>query len=494
MKYFIGVDLGTSALKALLVGLNGEIINSVSLALPLSRPDPNRSEQAPEIWWAAFKKAVKELTLTVASENICGIGVGGQMHGLVILDKEDKVIRPAILWNDNRAEKEVEYLNGVIGKQTLKGLTANIAFTSLTAPKILWLKENEPENYAKISKIMVPKDYINYILTGVHSCDYSDASGTLLLDVKNKCWSKKMLEICGITESVMPKLFESFQVTGGLLPSVAAELGLKEGIPVVAGAGDNPAAAVASDTVSEGKCNISVGTSGTVFISSKTFAKIECDTIHSFCHANGAYHLLGGIMCAASCNKWFSEDILLCNDYNKLQSEITDDMLGNNHVYFLPYLMGERSPLDDPDARGTFTGLGIDTQRKHMLLAVMEGVAFAIRDNLEIIKASGIEITAGGLCGGGAKSPLWQKIFCNVLNINIDLPKSEEGPGYGAAMLAMVGAGQFETVEDCAKSLVKLRSTLTPDKEIAARYNEQYEKFSKIYPAMRSLFKQIKKA
>ncbi len=492
MKYYIGADLGTSALKLLLVDMNGEIKNSVSNSYPLSYPNPGWSEQSPEFWWDAFKKGVKALVADINSEDICGIGVGGQMHGLVALDSEGKVIRPAILWNDGRTDKEVDYLNEVIGKERLSQLTANIAFAGFTAPKILWMQKNEPENFSKICKIMLPKDYINYLITGVHACDYSDASGMLLLDVKNRCWSKEMLDICGINEKVMPKLYESYEVIGSLLPEIAKELGLKSGIPVVAGAGDNAAAAVGTGTVSQGKCNISIGTSGTLFISMDRFADNSNNTIHSFCHADGGYHLMGGILNAASCNKWFCENILESDDYKALQADITDDMLGNNHVFFLPYLMGERSPLNDTDARGTFTGLRLDTKRKDMLLAVLEGVAYAIKDNLEIVKKSGIEINASGLCGGGAKSPLWQKIFCNVLNINIELPKAEEGPGYGGAMLAMVGAGEFGSVKECAEKFVSVRKTLTPDKEIAKRYDESYRKFSKIYPAMKQLFKEIK--
>ncbi len=491
MKYYIGADLGTSSLKLLLVGQNGEIHSTVSRSYPLSSPNPGWSEQSPKYWWEAFLSGVKELVSGVNASDICGIGIGGQMHGLVVLDKDNKVIRPAILWNDCRTAGEVDYLNYVIGKDTLNALTANIAFTGLTAPKILWLKKNEPENFQRMNKIMLPKDYINFILTGVHSCDYSDASGSLLLDVKNKCWSKQMRNICNIPEGVMPQLFESYEVIGSLKADIASELGLKAGIPVVAGAGDNAAAAVGSGTVFEGKCNISIGTSGTIFICAEGFARNFCDTIHSFCHANGAYHLLGGIMCAALCNKWFCEEILGSDDYEALQSEISEDMLGNNHVYFLPYLMGERSPINDANAKGTFTGLRADTKRKDMLLAVLEGVAFAIRDNLEIIKASGVNIKVAGLCGGGAKSPLWQKIFANVLNMEIELPKSEEGPGYGAAMLAMVGAGEYSSVNECAKALVSVRKTVSPSREIAERYNEQYKKFSKIYPAMKSLFEQI---
>ena len=492
MKYFIGADLGTSALKLLLVSKDGEIKNTVSRSYDVSFPKPGWSEQNPENWWEAFVLGVKELIKGVDPDDILGIGAGGQMHGLVILDENDKVIRPAILWNDGRTEKETAYLNEKIGKEKLSSLTANIAFAGFTAPKILWVKDNEPENFKKINKIMLPKDYLNFMLTGTFCTDYSDASGMLLLDVKNKKWSEDMLRICGISETLLPKLYESYETVGTLKSDVAALLGLNSKTKVVAGAGDNAAAAIGTGTVSDGQCNISLGTSGTAFISSDNFSVDKNNALHSFCHASGEYHLMACILSAASCNKWFCSDILGTEDYIAEESVITDENLGRNDIFFLPYLMGERSPINDTDARGTFIGMRMDTKREDMLLAVLEGVAFAIRDNFEIAKAQGINITSSNLCGGGAKSELWQKILCNILNINITLLQTEQGPGLGAAMLAMVGCGEFENVESCANDFVKERKTLSPDKEIAARYNKQYDKFKEIYPTLKDLFKTIK--
>ncbi len=492
MSYYIGADLGTSALKLLLVESDGKIINTVTCEYPVFYPNPGWSEQHPEDWWTAFKKGINELIKKVPVDEIKGIGFGGQMHGLVILDENDNVIRPAILWNDGRTDKETDYLNCVIGKETLSELTANIAFAGFTAPKLLWLKANEPESFNKIKKIMLPKDYLNYKLTGIHCTDYSDASGFLLLDVKNKCWSRKMLEICSVTEEQMPTLFESYSPLGSIIPEIAEELGLSKNTIVVAGAGDNAAAAVGTGTVSDGRCNISIGTSGTIFISSDVFSVDSFNALHSFCHADGGYHLMGCILSAASCNKWLCDDILKATDYETEQQPITDDKLGNNHVYFLPYLMGERSPINDTDARGTFTGMRLDTKREDILQAVLEGVAFAIRDNLEIAKASGIDIKSSSLCGGGAKSPLWQKIFCNVLNIPITIPQTEQGPGYGGAMLAMVGAKEFGSVKDCADKFVQIKEIINPTPEIAQRYEIQYSKFKKIYPQMKNIFKDIK--
>ena len=492
MKYYIGADLGTSALKLLLVNVDGEIIKTVSREYAISYPNPGWSEQNPEDWWNAFVCGVKELISGVNPCDIRAIGVGGQMHGLVTLDKDDTVIRPAILWNDGRTDKQTDYLNTVVGKETLSSLTANIAFAGFTAPKILWMRENEPQKFARISKIMLPKDYINYKLTGVHCSDYSDASGMLLLDVKNKCWSSEMLNICNVTEAQMPKLFESYEAVGTLSHAVANLLGLNSNTVVVAGAGDNAAAALGTKTVTNGACNISLGTSGTIFIANDNFSVDRYNALHSFCHASGTYHLMGCILSAASCNKWFCEGVLKTNDYIGEQAAIRDDMLGCNDIFFLPYLMGERSPINNTDARGTFVGMRMDTTRADMLQAVLEGVAFAIRDNLEIAKASGIKIERSTLCGGGAKSELWQKIICNVLDVKIDIPKTEQGPGYGAAMLAMVGDGVYDSVAECSKKLVKIQETISPQKEIADRYEKQYIKFKEIYPSIKELFKKIK--
>jgi xylulokinase len=492
VKYYIGADLGTSALKVLLVNTKGEILKSVVRPYSLRYPKAGWSEQNAEDWWAAFLSGVKELTNGIKAAEIVGIGVGGQMHGLVILDNEDTVIRPTILWNDGRTDAETAYLNDVIGKEQLSRLTANIAFAGFTAPKLLWLQKNEPENFGKIRKIMLPKDYITYKLTGVHCTDYSDASGMLLLDVERKCWSKEMLALCGISQNQMPQLFESFEPVGTVLPQVAAQLGICANTVVVAGAGDNAAAAVGTGTVTDGKCNVSLGTSGTVFISNHSFSVDSNNALHSFCHANGDYHLMACILSAAACNKWFCEDILQSTDYDGEQKAITEEELGRNHVFFLPYLMGERSPINDTDARGTFIGLCMNTTRKDMLLSVLEGVSFAIRDNLEIAKKLGICITGISLCGGGAKSELWQTVLSNVLNREVTLLQTEQGPGYGAAMLAMVGCGEFADVKACADAFVKQSKTVRPREAIAARYETQYGKYKEIYPALKDLFKLIK--
>ena len=484
--YYIGVDLGTSAVKLLLMEESGKIEKIVSREYPLYFPHPGWSEQNPEDWMKEAMEGIKELTSEIDRSQVAGIGCGGQMHGLVTLDAEDHVIRPAILWNDGRTGAETEYLNTVIGKDKLSQYTANIAFAGFTAPKILWMKKNEPENFAKVKKIMLPKDYLAYCMTGSFCTDLSDASGMLLLDVKNRRWSKEMLEICGITEEQLPKLYESWQVVGTLKPEIASELGLSADVKFVAGAGDNAAAAVGTGTVGDGQCNISLGTSGTVFISSKDFGVDENNALHSFDHADGRYHLMGCMLSAASCNKWWSEEILHTKDFAKEQEGIVK--LGENQVFFLPYLMGERSPHNNPDARAVFFGMSMDTTREEMTQAVLEGVAFGLRDSLEVARSLGIKIERTKICGGGAKSPLWKKIIANVMNLKVDVPAVEEGPSMGGAMLAAVGCGAYPDVETIAEKFVHVVETVEPDSELVAKYEERYQKFKKLYPTMKELF------
>lgn len=487
---YIGIDLGTSAVKLLLMDEKGQIKNIVSREYPICFPHPGWSEQNPQDWYEQTMAGLKELLEGAEKDQLAGISFGGQMHGLVILDKEDRVIRPAILWNDGRTYEECDYLNNEIGKEKLSAYTANISFTGFTAPKLLWVKNKEPENFEKIEKIMLPKDYIAYKLTGVHCTDVSDASGMLLFDVKNRCWSREMCDICGICEKQLAKVYESYEAVGTLLPRIAEELGVPANVKVAAGAGDNAAAAVGTGTVGEGMCNISLGTSGTVFISSKDFGVDKYNALHSFAHADGSYHLMGCMLSAASCNKWWMDDIIGTKDYGREQAEITG--LGENHVYFLPYLMGERSPHNNPNARGTFIGMTMDTGRAEMTQAVLEGVAFALRDSLEVARSLGIHIERTKICGGGAKSPLWKKIIANVLNLKVDMLESEEGPAMGGAMLAAVACGEYGSVEEIAGALVKVVDTVEPEPELAAKYEERYAVFKQIYPACRPLFDIIK--
>lgn len=491
MNTYIGIDLGTSGTKFLLVAANGEILAENTQSYEVCYPHSGWSEQSPELWYKAALTGLKELLQGQDKSAVKGISFGGQMHGLVVLDKDDNVIRPCILWNDGRTEKQTKYLNEVIGKEKLSEYTGNIAFAGFTAPKILWMKENEPENFVKIAKIMLPKDYLAYKLSGSFCTDYSDASGMLLLDVKNRRWSQKMCDVCGISVQMQPKLYESYEVVGTLKKEIAEELGIFEGVKIIAGAGDNAAAAVGTGVVGEGGCNISLGTSGTLFVSATEYKEDKVNALHSFCHADGGWHLMGCILSAASCNAWWSDKILQTTDYAKEQDGL-EKLLGKNDVYFLPYLMGERSPHNDVNARGAFIGMRPDTTRKQMTLAVLEGVTFALRDCLEAAKKNGIEVKKTKLCGGGAKSPLWRKIVANVMNLPVEILQTEQGPSYGGAMLAMVGCGEYKTVKDASQMIVKVKETVYPETETAQKYEARYQIFKSLYPALKNVFGQFK--
>ena len=427
---YIGIDLGTSACKLLLVDEKGCVRNTVSKEYPLCFPHPGWSEQDPRDWWTACREGVPELLAGFDAREVRGMGVGGQMHGLVALDETNAVLRPAILWNDGRT-------------------------------------------------------------------DYSDASGMLLLDVEHKCWSRDMLALCGISESQMPRLYESFAPVGTLLPETAAALGLPQGVTVCAGAGDNAAAAVGTGTVSTGaahadsRCNISLGTSGTIFISSEKFGVDATNGLHAFAHADGGWHLMGCMLSAASCNKWWQDAIIGTNDYKGEEAKIAPEMLGRNHVYFLPYLMGERSPINDTNARAMFVGMTMDTARADMTQAMLEGVAFAIRDSFEVAKGLGLSVPRSNICGGGSRSMLWKRILANVLGIPLDVVKTSEGPGYGAALLAMVACGEYETVAQACSALVRTVDTVEPDASLTALYEERYRQFRQIYPVCRALFPKL---
>lgn len=484
---YIGIDLGTSAVKLLLMDETGNIKKIVSREYPLSFPNPGWAEQDPEEWLTKTIDGIRELVFECDRDKVAGISFGGQMHGLVVLDANDNVIRPAILWNDGRTAEETDYLNLVIGKEKISEYTSNIAFAGFTAPKLLWMEKNEPENFKKINKIMLPKDYLVYMLSGSFSTEVSDASGLLLMDVKNRKWSEEMLEICHITENQLPKLYESYEAVGNLKPEMAKITGLNENVKIIAGAGDNAAAAVGTGNVEAGTCNISVGTSGTIFIPTNTSVVDKNNALHSFAHAAGNYHLMGVVMSAASCNKWWCEEILKTKDFAAEQADI--NKLGDNNVFFLPYLMGERSPHNDTDVRAMFIGMSMDTERAEMTQAVLEGVAFGFRDSFEIAKSLGIEIKSATICGGGAKSMLWKRIIANVLNISVKKTESTEGPALGAAILATVGCGEYKSVQEACEKIVRVTDTLEPEADLVQKYNGKYEKYKKLYPAIKNLYK-----
>lgn len=472
MNKYIGVDLGTSGLKLLLVAADGSILDQTALTYPVSYSRDGWSEQNPEDWFAALMRGFEQL----GARDVAGISFGGQMHGLVALDAAGEVVRPCILWNDGRTERETEYLNTL----PVAEYTGNMAFAGFTASKLLWLRKNEEQNFARTAKIMLPKDYLAYKLTGKFATDYSDASGTLLLDVKNRRWSSEMCDICGISAGQLPQLFESYQPVGFVKREICERFGWGK-VVVAAGAGDNAAAAVGTGCVNAGDCNVSLGTSGTVFIASDKFVQPSNNALHSFAHANGRYHLMGCILSAASANKWWVEDILGAG-YDLPGAEA---LLGSNPVMFAPYLTGERCPHNDVGVRGAFVGLSPQTTRLHMSLAVLEGVAFALRDCLELARSCGIAVRASSVCGGGARSALWQKIIANVLNVELSTLKTEQGPAYGAAMLAMVACGEYADVASAAAAIVSKRPSFAPEKGLAAAYNERYKKFRALYPALK---------
>lgn len=490
MNYYIGIDLGTSAMKGVLTDGSGKIVRRASAEYNVSYPQAGWAEQDPSDWIAAMDTVLAQLSAGEEGKDIKGISFAGQMHGLVALNEAGEVIRPCILWNDGRTEKQTDYLNRTIGQKTLSDCVGNIAFAGFTAPKLLWMRKNEPNRFAEIDKIMLPKDYLAYYLSGVIATDYSDASGTLLLDVKKKRWSKKMTGICGISSRNLPTLHESFDVIGTLKAELAARYGMSEEVKIVIGAGDNAAAAIGNGIVGTGECNISLGTSGTILVCSDEFRIDSQNALHSFSHANGKWFLMGCILSAASCRKWWLENVLQSDDYDADEELISS--CDSDQVIFLPYLSGERSPHNDVNARGVFVGLNATTDRAQMSRAVMEGVAFAIRDCLEVAKANGICPISADLCGGGAKSAVWQQIFADVLDLPVHIPESEQGPSFGAAILAMVGCGEYPDVETAVKHTVAVCKTRLPQKDRVLLYNRKYIWYKQLYPALKEYFEGTK--
>ena len=485
----VGIDIGTSGVKMLAMDEHGKVLKIVTRDYPLYQTG-NESEQDPGDWWEQTADGLREMTSEI--KDVAALSFSGQMHGLVVLDEQDKVIRRAMLWNDQRTTAQCDYLNNVIGKDKLLEHTANIALTGFTLPKILWMKEHEPELFSRISKIMLPKDYIAYKLSGQFATDESDASGTLLLDVNKRSWSHFMMEISGIREDQLPKLYTSSKAVGTVTSQAAKETGLSENTLVVIGGGDQAVGAVGTGTVSGGMCSISLGTSGVVFVAGDQFAVDRSSSaVHSFCHANGRYHMMGVTLGAAASTKWWIEDILGTGDYSGEQAAIKPSDLGNNTVYYLPYLSGERTPVNDPHARGAFVGMATYTSRADMTQAVLEGVAYSLRDNLEAIKKLGVSATSARIIGGGAKSPLWCQITASVLNLRVDKINSDEGPAFGAAILAAVGAGTFPSVEEACSKLIAVTQSYEPDPCAVTRYEKRYPIYNALYKNLAGTFAKL---
>ncbi|MCL2372519.1 MAG: xylulokinase [Defluviitaleaceae bacterium] len=487
----VGIDIGTSAVKLLAMDEKGSVLRTVFREYPLYMYDDGRSEQDPDDWWNQTADGLKEICAGLG--DVAAVSFSGQMHGLVALDENDKVLRRAILWNDQRTTAECDYLNNKIGREVLLENAANVALTGFTAPKILWVKNNEPEIFAKIKKIMLPKDYIAYKLSGVFATDYSDASGMLLLDVKNQDWSDKMLEIVGVKREQLAKLFHSYEAVGNVTAEAAVATGLPTSAKVIIGGGDQAVGAIGSGIVSEGMCSVSLGTSGVLFVAAENFAVDKSPAaIHAFCHSTGRYHFMGVTLAAAGSNKWWVEEVLATTDHPKEQQNI--NKVGKNPVFFLPYLSGERTPHNDPQARGAFVGMNMTTTRADMTLAVMEGVTFSLRDILSRVRELGAKVDTARIIGGGAKSPIWCQLTADILRLKVEKIQTGEGPAFGAAILAMVGAGAFPTVEEACKTLIAVTESYAPCEETAQAYDKRYPIYTGLYNALKDSFHAIAKA
>jgi len=498
---FLGIDLGTSSVKILAIEKDGTIIGSASKEYPVYYPKPNHAEQNPQDWWEGVKGAMKQLVQEhpQLANNVESVSFSGQMHGLVALDKNNEVLTPAILWSDQRTEEECDDITKGIGQENLTKYTSNKALTGFTAPKILWVKKHLPEVFEKIEHIMLPKDYIQFKLTGNYATDVSDASGMLLLDVKNRKWSQEMIDFLGIKEEMLPKVFESYEITGRVKEEVKQELGLAGcgEILVAAGAGDQAAGAIGAGVVEDGILSVVLGTSGVVFVSEDEYAVDTQNRLHSFCHANGKYHQMGVMLSAAASLKWWIDEIQkdTKNPYDILQEEAGEVSPGSEGLYFLPYLLGERTPYSDADARGCFIGLSISHKRAHMTRAVLEGVIFGLRDSLEIVKeiSQGDGIREVRLSGGGAKSKLWRQIVADIFGIPVHLTNATEGAAFGAAILAAVAAKAYDSVDEACKALIATTEVTNPIADHVEAYNKHYKIYNSLYGTLQSTFKEIAK-
>lgn len=489
MPYLLGLDIGTSGAKALLCDEQGRTLATSTAEYPLLTPFPLWSEQDPAEWWRGARQAIRDVIARsgVNNSDIVGLGLTGQMHGAVFLDQQGEVVRPALLWNDQRTAAECAEITERVGAARLIELAGNPALTGFQAPKILWLRNHEPENYARVRQVLLPKDYIRLKLTNILASDASDAAGTLLLDLRTRDWSSEILQKLDIPVEWLPVVFEGPQVTGGLLPAVADELGLPAGIPVAAGGGDNAAAAVGTGVVRAGVVSSSIGTSGVVFAHSDTIALDPKGRLHTFCHAvPSQYHLMAVTLSAGGSLRWLRDLLGTNQSYAGLTALAETAPIGAEGLIFLPYLTGERTPHLDPLARGAFVGLTARHTLAHMARAVMEGVVFSLRDGLEIMRNLGVPIAEIRATGGGARSPLWLRLQADIYGASVVTLNAEEGPAYGAALLAGIGAGLFKTVGQAVERCVAVAGSTTPDDAAVARYDAVYAVYRELYPALRN--------
>ena len=489
MSVLFGLDVGTGGVRAVAVDGAGEVVAEASSEYPLHSPRPGWTEQDPADWWEGAKEALGKVAAE-AGDEAAGIGLTGQMHGSVFLDSSDEVIRPALLWNDQRTYRQCDEITQAVGEERLISIAGNPALTGFQAPKIVWLRDEEPENFGRVARVLLPKDYVRLQLTGEYATDASDAAGTLLLDVRARDWSAEILDALEIPQEWMPEVYEGPESTGALRESVAEELGLPPGIPVAAGGGDNAAAAVGTGIVGPGLVNSSVGTSGVLFAHASEFNPDPSGRLHAFCHAvPGAYHLMGVTLSAGGSLSWWRET--LGGDYDDLVEAASGIPPGSEGLVFLPYLSGERTPHLDPKARGAFFGLTVRHGVAHMTRAVMEGVIFSLRDSLEIMRELEVPVEDVRATGGGARSALWRQLQADIYGTPIRRTVADEGPAYGAALLAGVASDTYVDVDE-ATSLVKLREEITePDRERAKIYEEHYEVYRSLYPATSSAMSRL---
>ena len=488
---FLGIDSSTTGVKALLTDESGNVVGTATTDLPLSSPYPLWSEQDPSDWWSGTIKSINRvLTETGTSgSSVAAIGMTGQMHGLTLLDEAGEVLRPAILWNDQRTTDQCDVIRERVGKARLIELTGNDALTGFTAPKILWVRDHEPEIFAKTKQVLLPKDYIRYKLTGTYATDKAGAAGTLLLDVKTRDWSAEVLQALEIPVEWMPPTHEGPEVTGQISAEAARTTGLKPGTPVVGGAGDQAAQAVGVGAVEPGIIALTLGTSGVVFASaSEPFIEPE-GRLHAFCHAvPGRWHMMGVMLSAAGSLRWYRDTLAAGADFDMLLEPAAEISPGSEGLLFLPYLTGERTPHPDPLARGAFVGLTVRHTQPHMTRSVLEGVAFGLRDGFELMKGAGLtHIKQVRVSGGGARSALWRTILADVLSVELVTVNTTEGAAYGAALLAGVGAGVWSDVDTAAEACVNLTGSTSPQEESVAQYESIYAHYRALYPALRDI-------
>lgn len=502
MAYLLGIDVSTTATKALVIDERGSVIATASDEYEFFTPRPLWAEQNPADWWRACVNVVRAVLQKVPAREIAGIGLTGQMHGLVMLDADGKVLRPCIMWNDQRTSKQcAEITERAGGAKNLLQLIGNPVLPGFTAPKILWVRENEPEVYKRAEHILLPKDYLRYKLTGTYATEPSDASGMALLDVANRRWSEELLHTLEIPRGWLPDVYESPVVSAKISAAAAHETGLFEGTPVVGGGGDQAAQAVGTGIVQEGIVSATLGTSGVVFASSDTYRLEPNGLLHAFCHAvPNKWHLMGVMLSAAGSFRWFRDALGEAEKqearnanrdvYEILTQEAARAEAGCEGLIFLPYLSGERTPYPDPEARGAFFGITLRHGKAHFTRAVLEGVSYGLRDSLELMRALGLHISEVRASGGGARSPLWRQILADVFDSEITLVNIHEGATFGAALLAGVGAGVYASVEDACAKTIRVTDSVTQDKDVRL-YDDYYHVYRGLYPALQDSFKQV---